>query len=504
MRNIRFKTIGIFIMMIITINLFFAKNVFAQEGITKEQIDKIDAFVKEEMKAIRIPGVAVGIVKNDSIVYLKGYGVSDGKNALVTENTRFDIGSITKSITALAIRKLINEGKINENDYVVKYLPEFQTKDKDNSDKIKISQLLQHTSGFSTYQGNAFLTFNLSLEEQILKLKETALAYKPGEVQEYSNINFMTLGLIVTKVSGKSYDEYVRENVFKPLDMNNTFNPETETLDSGMSKGSSISFGYALSSKHKQPKESLATGFITSSAKDMCNYAIAIINNGYYKGQSLVEGNKLPKLNSNSEIYKRSKAYDQYWNIIDCYENTSFGHAGASADFTSSMLVHPVRGEGVVVLANVRNDLVGDANQIANGISTILYKGTPIVAPDSNFNKYYLKIKMATVFIFILLAIHFFRLKSFKSRASKSNKRFIFNIVFSALVNYLLPLIIFLAIPIYFKTSLGKFVLFSPLEILQIPIIAMILLIVGVLKSIWIYQLVKEKHKEKVNNLLTR
>lgn len=162
------------------------------------------------------------------------------------------------------------------------------------------------------------------------------------------------------------------------------------------------------------------------------------------------------------------------------------------------MLVHPVRGEGVVVLANVRNDLVGDANQIANGIGTILYKGTPIVAPDSNFNKYYFKIKMATVFIFILLAIHLIRLRSFKLRASKSNKRFIFNIVISALVNCLLPLIILLVIPIYFKVSLGKLILFSPLEILQIPIIAMILLIVGVLKSIWIYQLVKEKQKEKL------
>lgn len=308
----------------------------------------------------------------------------------------------------------------------------------------------------------------------------------------------MTLGLIVTKVSGKSYDEYVRENVFKPLDMNNTFNPETETLDSGLSKGNSINFGYALSAKHNQPKESLATGFITSSAKDMCNYAIAIINNGYYKGQSLVKGNKLPKLNSSIDINKRSKAYDQYWNIIDCYENTLIGHAGASADFTSSMLVHLVRGEGVVVLANVRNDLVGDANQIANGISRMLYKGTPIVAPDSNFNKYYFKIKMATVFIFILLAIHLIRLKSFKLRASKSNKRFIFNIVISALVNCLLPLIILLVIPIYFKVSLGKLILFSPLEILQIPIIAMILLIVGFLKSIWIYQLVKEKQKEKL------
>lgn len=114
-------------MMMITINFFFAKNVFAQEGITKEQIEKIDAFVKEEMKAIRIPGVAVGIVKNDRIVYLKGYGVSDSKNTLVTENTRFDIGSITKSIAALAVRQLINEGKISEDDYIIKYLPQFQT-----------------------------------------------------------------------------------------------------------------------------------------------------------------------------------------------------------------------------------------------------------------------------------------------------------------------------------------------------------------------------------------
>lgn len=112
-------------MMAMTINFFFAKCAFAQEGITKEQIEKIDAFVKEEMEAIRIPGVAVGIVKNDNIVYLKGYGVSDSKNTLVTENTRFDIGSITKSITALAVRQLINEGKISDDDYIIKYLPEF-------------------------------------------------------------------------------------------------------------------------------------------------------------------------------------------------------------------------------------------------------------------------------------------------------------------------------------------------------------------------------------------
>ena len=172
------------------------------------------------MAAQRIPGLALGIVKDDRIAYLRGFGKADDSGRAVTPQTPFIIGSLSKSFTALAIMQLVEAGKVELDAPVQRYLPWFRVADEEASARITVRHLLNHTSGLSTktgrsYQGNGD-TSDAALEKAVRKLSSAELTAPVGETYQYSTINYSVLGLIVQTVAGRSYESYVQTRDPRP------------------------------------------------------------------------------------------------------------------------------------------------------------------------------------------------------------------------------------------------------------------------------------------------
>ena len=186
------------------------------------QWEEFEAFVEEIMETEQIPGVAVALSQNGKTIYKKGFGKRDIEtNEPVTPETIFGIASVTKSFTALAIMKLAEEGKLQIEDAVTKYLPNFRLIGYDNIDEIKIHHLLSHTTGIATMKRMEQLN---GFEEHLRYINETerTILGKPGEYICYNNDMFLLLGAIIEQVTGENYQAYIRKLLLEPLKMNRT------------------------------------------------------------------------------------------------------------------------------------------------------------------------------------------------------------------------------------------------------------------------------------------
>ncbi len=177
---------------------------------------KVDDFVKSEMQKQKIPGVSVAVVRNGGIVLAKGYGYSNVEHQIaVKPETIFQSGSVGKQFTATAVMMLVEEGKINLDEKIGKYLGDVPESWKD----ITVRNLLTHTSGMTDYPQDFDYRRDYPEDELLTRAKAIPLGFQPGEKWQYSNLGYVTLGILIHKVSGKFYGDFLQERIFKPLGM---------------------------------------------------------------------------------------------------------------------------------------------------------------------------------------------------------------------------------------------------------------------------------------------
>ena len=199
----------------VLVALFAVVSCLAQNGTT----NKIDEYVQSEMTRQRIPGVSLAIVKNGEVVYAKGYGFANLEhNVAVKPETIFQSGSVGKQFTATAVMMLVEEGKINLEEKISKYLGPVP----DGWSNITVRQLLTHTSGLTDYPSDFDFRRDYTEDELLKRAQAIPPAFKPGEKWQYSNLAYVTLGILIHKVSGKFYGDFLQERVFKPLGMTTT------------------------------------------------------------------------------------------------------------------------------------------------------------------------------------------------------------------------------------------------------------------------------------------
>lgn len=184
---------------------------------------ELDGFLHEASARDAFSG-AVLVAKNGQPIFTKAYGLANkAANSPNRTDTKFDLGSMNKMFTAVAIAQLAERGKLSFADTVGKHLPDYPNKAV--AEKVTIHQLLTHTSGMGNYQNEAFIA-NLTKVKTIADLLpffvNDTLAFEPGTKMQYSNAGFALLGLIIEKASGQNYFDYVKEHIFKPAGMMNT------------------------------------------------------------------------------------------------------------------------------------------------------------------------------------------------------------------------------------------------------------------------------------------
>ena len=184
--------------------------------------NELDSIVKAFDKANFFHGV-ISVSKNGKVLLSKGYGLADAESRKMNDpSLAFQIGSVNKQFTAVAILKLQEEGKLNVQDKLSRYFPELP-----HSDMITLHHLLTHTSGLYNYTNDTTFwmreaSFSSSKEKMISRFSGRPLDFEPGTKYNYSNSGYLLLGYIIEKVSGKPYEKYMRENIFNPLGMTHT------------------------------------------------------------------------------------------------------------------------------------------------------------------------------------------------------------------------------------------------------------------------------------------
>ncbi len=326
----------------------------------------IEDFIDNEMPASGVPGLAYAVVADAEITSVGARGVIEiGANQEVTPDTSFLTGSISKSFTALAVMQLVEGGQVDLDSKVSRYLEDFSGRP---AGAITIRQLLSHTSGFSTMQGNESHTDVTGGKEELAgrvdDLADVTPAYEPDERWEYSNTNYQILGRLIEVVSGQEYQAYVTDNILDPVGMEHSFVADGEIHES-MATGHRPWFA----AKRPLPDNSTERGTapqggIVASAGDLALYVEMMMNG---EDDVLSAGGKGQMMRPASTA---SPFYGFGW-FIDA-DNGSIWHSGLSPGFESLATLVPSERKGVVVLVNANSGIgFGETTQLSRGITAM-------------------------------------------------------------------------------------------------------------------------------------
>ncbi|HZD58346.1 MAG TPA: serine hydrolase domain-containing protein [Anaerolineales bacterium] len=334
----------------------FQRNILANND--KSDFETIDEYVTAQMRSARIPGLALAIVKGDQIVYLKGYGRADQSGRPVTPQTPFLIGSITKPFTALAVMQLVEAGKVELDAPVQRYIPWFRTADPKASAQITVRMLIDQTSGLP--QGPTMVTWTWpdeadAIERHVRLLANTKLVFPPGQGFTYSNGNYVTLGMIVQAVSGQSYEDYIRQHIFTPLDMQHSYVSQEAAMQDGMARGYRWWLGFPIPVTLPDNRANLPAGFAISSAEDMAHFLIAQMNGGRYRNSSVLSPEEIALMQAEPP----PGTYSLGWESVRIDGRRLINFDGATGNYQASLFIDPEAQVGVFVAANAMSALDG-------------------------------------------------------------------------------------------------------------------------------------------------
>ena len=243
--------------------------------------DVVDRYVQDQMTDCRIPGFSLGIVKEGELLYMKGYGRADDSGLAVTPQTPFLLGSVSKTITALAVMQLQETGKLDLDRPVKAYLPAFTLADARAAGEITVRMLLNHTSGIdpeAEFQVCSLRGDDETIAELVAKFKDIQPAWRPGERFVYGNANYIVLGAMIEQISGMSYGAYLQQFIFDPLEMKHSYTSALDANGDGLATGYLPIFGVPVASHLPYRKDFTPAYNIISCAEDMTHYMVALQN----------------------------------------------------------------------------------------------------------------------------------------------------------------------------------------------------------------------------------
>ncbi len=346
----------------------------------------IDAYLESNRQKLHIPGLAVAIVKGDRVVYLKGFGIADPKKQSVTPDTPFILGSVSKSFTALAIMQLVDVGQINLDTPVQNYLPWFHVADSNSSAQITVRYLLNQISGISTWTGREQLTDNdtsdSALERHVRNLSTAHLTQPVGKVFQYSNANYVILGMIVQAVSGMPYEQYIQQHIFAPLEMQHSFTSQEQAQQATppLAMGYRLWFDHPVVTEVPYNRGDLPAGYLISSTRDLAHYLIAHLNGGHYKDTAVVSSGGMRELHHPAVKAWEDTSYAMGWIIANVNGIPVNYHAGEVANFSTNLTLVPSEQWGVALLTNVYPGVMGSSiRKLYIGVVSLLVGRTPPV-----------------------------------------------------------------------------------------------------------------------------
>lgn len=298
---------------------------------------ELDAYIRKGMKDWEIPGLSVAVVRKDSVLLVRGYGVLErGSATPVDQNTLFGMMSTTKALTAMSIAMLVDDGKLSWDDPVTKWVPEFAMPEAYTTRDLRVQDLLTHNSGL----GNADLLWtrhDLSQEEIFRRIRYLTPAYPLRGGFVYQNIMYGLAGEVIARASGMSYSEFLRRRIFAPLGMTRTFPSYAAAIESKDPN---------LSRAHYRIRDTVrviddeavdvipAAGAVWSTASDMASWVTFLLDSAEVSGRRLVSDSNYRRiftphsLVSEDEFYPTARLTRPHWTTygLGWFEQDYRGH----------------------------------------------------------------------------------------------------------------------------------------------------------------------------------
>lgn len=324
------------------------------------KINGFDAFVTQKMADYEVPGAVVGIVENDTVVYLKGYGVREfGKPEKVDPDTRFQIASVSKYVTGAAIGTLVDEGKLDWDTPVVTYLPDFALMDSYAGQHATLRDLLAHRTGFKPYDGELLGRVGYTNGEILQRIRYLEPGTGFREKYQYSNIGYFIAGEVAAHADNRSWEDLTDARILRPLNMTRSgAHPETLYLDDNHVAGHGGSPG-TIHTIALEEAAMPAAGQVVSTGRDMTQYMRMMLNEGSIDGKqiltpkavkqiqaaSLVAGSSGPLSDPNGAV---GLGCDSYYFLGERVIEKN----GALDGVRSIVVLVPGKKSGIVVIAN--------------------------------------------------------------------------------------------------------------------------------------------------------
>jgi CubicO group peptidase (beta-lactamase class C family) len=355
-------------------------------------IARIEAHVADGLRANRVPGAALAIVDGDGQVHLRGFGETGRGGQPVTPDTPFVIGSVSKSMTALAVLQLVEEGLVDLDDPVVRHVEGFEVLPTAWSEEVTVRRLLEHTSGLPPLAGAPATTWMsaVPIAEAAAQVNGAELADEPGTAWTYTNANYVLLGALIEEVTGRPYAEQLAERLFAPLGMTRTTARLGEARALGLADGHRYVLGLPVA--HLTFREGLVpAGLVVSTARDLSRYLQALGQRGELDGVRVLSEVGVETLfapAAEATLGPWAKQHDASYGFGWFTGAGPFGetpvvfHPGASPDFGAMAAMVPATGQALVLLVNVGPRVAipgaaGDVDRIGAGAVSLLTGSEP-------------------------------------------------------------------------------------------------------------------------------
>lgn len=310
-------------------------------------------------------GATVMVAKEGKIIYKNAFGLANLElNVPMQADNVFEIGSITKQFTAVAILMLQEQGKLDINDPITKFIPDYPTHGK----TITIHHLLNHTSGIKSYTSmnlQEIARTDMTPKELIDFFKNEPMDFDPGEQWSYNNSGYILLGYIIEKSSGMSYEDFIETKIFKPLGMENSrYGHKLEIIKNR-------AYGYQKSDNYRNAEYlsmtlPYAAGSLMSTVEDLQKWQLGLTQNKLIKKETLALAHQNTTLNNNKPTY-----YGYGWSVNEIQGIPTVEHGGGIFGYTSYQIYVPSKDLQIAVLTNCNcnspTDITIEAAAIALG-----------------------------------------------------------------------------------------------------------------------------------------
>jgi CubicO group peptidase (beta-lactamase class C family) len=328
---------------------------------------KVDAYVTAEIQKEKIPSLALAVIRDGKIIKAQGYGLSNVELSVpVKPETIFQTGSVGKQFTATAVMMLLEDGKVSLDDKISRYFPESPAAWKD----ITVRHLLTHTSGIPDYGSETKKMIDLRVDytedEMVRRFAEFPLDFAPGAKWSYSNSGYVILGVLIHRISGKFYGDFLEERVFHPLHMDATHIISEENIVPNRSSGYRLVNGVLKNQEWVAPKlNTTADGALYTNVLDMAKWDAALTQQSLLKKSSYEQMYTPVRLTNGT-----THPYGFGWEIAATHGHALIEHSGSWQGFHMNFSRYPADKLSVVVFTNLDSEH-SDPIKIAHEVAAI-------------------------------------------------------------------------------------------------------------------------------------